>query len=69
MELLRVISRRADEHKVLAVALAPEQLLGEGDSVYQLTALEAGMSDSDSPIESHLARPVRRGLHLQTLDQ
>jgi hypothetical protein len=34
MKLLRIISWWADKHKILAVALAPKQLLGEGDSVY-----------------------------------
>ena len=64
MKFLWVISWWPDKHKVLAVALAPEQLLGEGDSVYQLTAFEAGMADSDTPKDCHLTRPVRRRLHL-----
>jgi hypothetical protein len=69
MKLLRVTSWWADKHKVLAVAPAPKQLLGEGDSVYQLMAFEAGMAYSNSPKEGNLTITIRRRLHLQALDQ
>ena len=69
MKLLRVISWWADKHTILAVALAPKQLLREGDSVYQLMAFEASMAYSNSPKECNLTITIRRLLHLQTLDQ